>query len=60
MRAANESYALNMNIIVRLFYRKEGIDSVKGYKYLEIWLVCNGKFNKKMNELAKQRYESNS
>ena len=44
----------------KLFYRKQGIDSVKGYKYLEIWLVCNGKFIGTMNELTKQRYESNS
>ena len=38
----------------KIFYRQQGIDSVKGYKYLEIWLDCNGKFNRAMNELAKK------
>ena len=37
----------------KAFYRKQGIDSVKGYKYLIIWLNCNGKFNRAMNKLAK-------
>ena len=27
----------------KVFYRKQSIDSVKGYKYLGIWLDCNGK-----------------
>ena len=44
----------------KVFYRKQGIDSVKGYKCLGIRLDCNGNFNRAMNELAKQRYESNS
>ena len=38
----------------KIFYRQQGIDSVKGYKYLGIWLDCNGKFNRAMNELAKK------
>ena len=38
----------------KVFYRKLGIDLVKGYKYLGIWLDCNGKFNRAMNELAKK------
>ena len=38
----------------KVFYGKQGIDSVKGYKYLGIWLECNGKFNRAMNELTKK------
>ena len=38
----------------KVFYRKQSIDSVKGYKYLGIWLDCNGKFNRAMNESAKK------
>ena len=37
-----------------VFYRKQGIDSVKCYKYLGIWFECNGKFNRVMNELVKK------
>ena len=37
-----------------VFCRKQAIDSVKGCKYLGIWLDCNGKFNNAMNELAKK------
>ena len=37
-----------------MFYRQKGTDSVKGYKYLRIWLDCYGKFNRAMNELAKK------
>ena len=43
----------------KVLYKKQGIDSVKDYKYLEIWLDCNGKFSRAMNELAK-KYRSNS
>ena len=38
----------------KALYRKQGIDSVKGYKYLRIWLDSNGKFNRTMNELARK------
>ena len=38
----------------KVFYRKQGIGSVKGSKDLGIWLDCNGKFNRPMNELAKE------
>ena len=38
----------------KLFCRKQGIDSVKGYRYLGIWLDCDGKFNRAMNESAKK------
>ena len=38
----------------KVFYEKQGTDSVKGYKYLGIWLDCNRKFTRAMNELAKK------